>query len=199
MKNNKIRWRFFWVLMLFDLVRWIVRSRSLPLPFLLKRRILINYIKENDIEYFVETGTCYGDMLAGIKNHVTKAISIEIDESLFTIVKDRFSNDSHIEIVLGDSSKKLPSIIEAIDKSTLFYLDAHHSGSGTGRGVNDTPLLSELKLFLTMNIKNHIILIDDARHLGNKDYPTFSEIKKLFSGIEGINIVNNNDIIRIKP
>ena len=28
-------------------------------------------------------------------------------------------------------------------------------------------------------------------------YPTFSEIKKLFSGIDGINVVNKNDIIRI--
>ena len=199
MKNNRIRWFVFWPLYYFDLIRWVIKSRRLPLPFLLKRRILLYYIKNNGLEYFVETGTCYGDMLMGIKNHVKKAISIEIDKKLFLSAVKRFENDEHIEIILGDSSTMLPSIIKGIDKPTLFYLDAHYSGPGTGKGTTDTPLLSELKLLLKMDIKKHIILIDDARHLGKKDYPKFSEIKNLVNDMTDLNIYNEKDIIRIEP
>ena len=104
--------------MIYDFIRWLTKSRRIPLPFLLKRKILLYYIKNNNLEYFIETGTCYGDMLAGIKNHLIKAISIEIDETLFKSAEDRFKNDEHIEILLGDSSTKLPSIINVIDKPT---------------------------------------------------------------------------------
>ena len=199
MKNNRIRWFVFWPLYYFDLIRWVIKSRRLPLPFLLKRKILLYYIKNNGLEYFVETGTCYGDMLMGIKNHVKKAVSIEIDKELFLSAVNRFENDEHIEIILGDSSTMLPSIIKGIDKPTLFYLDAHYSGPGTGKGTTDTPLLSELKLLLKMDIKKHIILIDDARHLGKKDYPKFSEIKNLVNDMTDLNIYNEKDIIRIEP
>jgi len=199
MKNNRIRWFIFWPLYYVDLIRWVIKSRRLPFPFLLKRRILLSYIKNNGLEYFVETGTCYGDMLMGIKNHVKKAISIEIDKKLFLSAVKRFENDEHIEIILGDSSTMLPSILKGIDKPTLFYLDAHYSGHGTGRGTTDTPLLLELKLLLKMDIKKHIILIDDARHLGKKDYPKFSEIKNLVNDMTDLNIYNEKDIIRIEP
>ena len=199
MKNNKIRWSLFGPLMFYDLIRWFFRSKGLPLPFLLKRKILLNYIRKKGLDYFIETGTCYGDMLVGIKNHVKKAISIEIDKKLFLSAVNRFENDEHIEIILGDSSTMLPSILKGIDKPTLFYLDAHYSGHGTGRGTTDTPLLLELKLLLKMDIKKHIILIDDARHLGKKDYPKFSEIKNLVNDMTDLNIYNEKDIIRIEP
>ena len=198
MKNNKMRWSLFWPLMFYDLIRWLFRSKGLPLPFLLKRKILLNYIKKKRLDNFIETGTCYGDMLAGIKNHVEKAVSVEIDENLYQAAQNRFINDEHVKIILGDSADILPAIVKEIDKPTLFYLDAHYSGSGTGRGKTDTPLLSELKLLSKMNIKNHIILIDDARHLGNNGYPTFFEIKELFD-LKEVSIHNKKDIIRIEP
>jgi len=198
MKNNKIRWSLFGPLMFYDLIRWLFRSKGLPLPFLLKRKILLNYIKKKRLDNFIETGTCYGDMLAGIKNHVEKAVSVEIDENLYQAAQNRFINDEHVKIILGDSADILPAIVKEIDKPTLFYLDAHYSGSGTGRGKTDTPLLSELKLLSKMNIKNHIILIDDARHLGNNGYPTFFEIKELFD-LKEVSIHNKKDIIRIEP
>ena len=91
--NNRVRWYLFWPLMFYDLIRWFARSKGLPLPFLLKRKILLDYIKKNGLDYFVETGTCYGDMLAGIKNHVKRAISIEVDEALFLTAQNRFKND----------------------------------------------------------------------------------------------------------
>ena len=198
LKNSYYRWVIFWPLMLYDLIRWIINHRQIPLPFLLKRHILLSYIKNNNLDYFIETGTCYGDMLAGIKNHVEKAVSVEIDENLHHAAQNRFINDEHVKIILGDSADILPAIVKEIDKPTLFYLDAHYSGSVTGRGKTDTPLLSELKLLSKMNMKNHVILIDDARHLGKNGYPTFFEIKELFD-LKEVSIRNKKDIIRIEP
>ena len=107
-------------------------------------------------------------------------------------------NDENVKILLGDSSRILPSIITEIDKPTLFYLDAHYSGPGTGRTTVDSPLLLELKELLKLNIENYVILIDDVRHLGEKDYPTFSEIKKIIAENVNLKINSKQDIIRIE-
>ena len=199
MKNNTIRWFLFWPIMLFDLLRWTINLRSYPLPYLLKRRIIIKYIKNNNIDYFVETGTCYGDMLEGVKKHVQKAMSIEIDELLFYNAKKRFINDNHVKIILGDSSNMLPEILSQIDKPTLFYLDAHYSGKGTGRGKKETPLLTELRLLLNNDMQGNIILIDDARHLGKNNYPQYSKIREMVIELTNMTINNQDDIISIEP
>ena len=182
--------------MCYDLIRWLVKSRRLPLPFLLKRKILLGYIKKYKLKTFMETGTCYGDMLAGLKNYVEQAISIEIDETLYQNAQNRFHNCDNVKIIFGDSAKILPSLLDNLDAPTLFYLDAHYSGPGTGMGDVEAPLLNELKTLLNTDIKNHIILIDDARHLGSNNYPTLEEIKNLFKQTALV-VRNDHDIVRI--
>ena len=71
--------------------------------------------------YIIKLLTNYGDMLVGIKNHIEKAVSIEIDEALLLAAKDRFKSDEHIEVILCDSSTELASIIKGINKPILFF------------------------------------------------------------------------------
>ena len=183
--------------MSYNFLKWIIKSRKAPLPYLLKRKILIDYINKYNLVYFVETGTCFGDMLNGVKDSVKKSYSIEIDKTLYKCAIQRFKNDKSVSCKHGDSAIELEEIIKNVDKPTLFYLDAHYSGQGTGRGESDTPLLRELELLLNLEFENHVILIDDARHLGLGDYPHLSKISDLVKKISNLNIYNKDDIIRI--
>src|SRR3990167_3220711 len=62
----------------------------------------------------------------------------------------------------------------------LFWLDAHYSGTGTARGRKDTPIARELKAILTHRVRNHIIIIDDARLFnGQNSYPKLTWLRKL--------------------
>ena len=99
----------------------------------------------------------------------------------------------------GDSSKVLPELLDKIKKPCLFWLDGHYSGGITGKGDLNTPILNELKSIFSHQIKDHVILIDDARcFTGEEDYPTIKALKEF--------VIKNrpdwvfevrNDIIRI--
>lgn len=72
----------------------------------------------------------------------------------------------------GDSAQKLPELIREINKPTLFWLDGDYSSGITARGVTQTQVSAELQAILSHSIKQHIILIDDARCFdGTNDYP----------------------------
>ena len=106
---------------------------------------------------------------------------------------------NNIAVIHGDSGEVLPSLLNNIDTSCLFWLDGHYSGGVTSKGEKDTPILEELKCVLSHSIKNHIILIDDARcFIGEFDYPTLFEIYELVKGVDRNYKVNvKDDIIRI--
>jgi hypothetical protein len=45
----------------------------------------------------------------------------------------------------------------------LFWLDGHFCGGVSAHGDKGTPILEELNLILSHRVKEHVILIDDAR------------------------------------
>jgi hypothetical protein len=95
-------------------------------------------------------------------------------------------------VVQGDSARCLKDVIKHIDRPVLFWLDGHYSGESTARGVKDTPLSMELDAIARHSIKDHVIMIDDARLFGTGDYPSVDELEKMLLRI------NNKYAIEIK-
>lgn len=92
-------------------------------------------------------------------------ISIEADEKLHEVAKQRLHKTTNALLLFGPSEKALPGILSGLSGEIVFWLDGHYSGQGTYRGASDSPVHAEL-----CAIAKHMprwrrtsILIDDAR------------------------------------
>lgn len=168
-------------------------------PHYFKQKTVIYYAKKYNINTFIETGTYLGDMVNAVRNIFSKIYTIELDAKLYRRAKDRLQQETNIIIYQGDSTIVLPHILNGIDERSLFWLDAHYSSGITAKGNKDTPILEELNCILNHYIKNHIILIDDARmFIGKNDYPTIDELLKFIENKNSkFSCKINDDIIRI--
>jgi len=106
-----------------------------------------------------------------------------------------------IKIYYGDSALILPKLIKKINSRSLFWLDAHHSMGITSKGTTETPILKELKSISRDKIKNHVILVDDARDFkGVGDYPTIKKVKQFVKkNFSDYKTKIESDIILIYP
>jgi hypothetical protein len=138
-------------------------------------------------------------MVYSVKNLFRKIYSIELDSKLCKKANSRFAKYKHITILEGDSSRVLPVILDQIKESCLFWLDGHYSGDITAKGVKDTPISEELGYINQHTIKNHVILIDDAREFkGQNGYPALEELRELILAQDSeITFEVKDDIIRI--
>jgi len=181
------------------ILNWYLENKPIPPPHLIKQWTIKNYAKKYNIKTLIETGTFKGQMIDATKNIFEKIYSIELDTSLFQKALSKFKGNKHIEIFKGDSGEILPTILKNIKKPCLFYLDGHYSEGITAKGDLNTPVIRELEIILNHKIKNHIILIDDARlFIGKDDYPTIEELKRVIKNQNNRLKLNiKNDIIRI--
>jgi hypothetical protein len=113
---------------------------------------------------FIETGSYMGDGIqqaidAGFK----KIISIELSPYYYEFCKNRFSQNSNVLILQGESFEELEKILPFIDEEITFWLDGHHSCGNTALGKYWAPLIQELDIIQKHKIKNHKIMIDDMR------------------------------------
>lgn len=146
-------------------------------------------------EIFVETGTFLGDTAAYASQVFDKVHTIELDLGLYNQAINKFQNNSRVSVYHGNSKSVLNTILPNLkDKKALFYLDAHWSGTGTARGDETTPIITELKLLKFHKITNAIIVIDDIRYFQPKEivakylqihndqtamgFPTLNELKQ---------------------
>jgi hypothetical protein len=117
-------------------------------------------------DYFVETGTFHG---AGVDVAIAAGMSdirsVETHYDFFAECKDRFCDDTRVQLWHGDSLDLLPMIIENISDRITFWLDAHDGNSPTS-GKKRAPLLEEIEIIGQHPIKDHVILIDDVRLFG---------------------------------
>jgi len=166
-----------------------------------KYHVIREYGSCYGLKTLIETGTYLGDMLAANADNFDRLISIELSPDLFNKAKERFSGIDKIELKCGNSAELLPEILREIREPCLFWLDAHYSGGNTGRGDLDTPIMKELHSILTHPVKEHVILIDDARCFGvTKDYPSISEIERFLTHSRFFRpLFVKDDIIRILP
>lgn len=183
-----------------ELYKWHRRSKIFPTPKQVKYEMIRNLGKKYSIKTLVETGTYLGTMVSENKNSFDKIYTVELDTRLYRRAKKKFSRFKHIEVRKGDSAKALNSILKKIKHPTLFWLDAHYSGGITAKGEQDTPILFELNQILKSNLKNYVILIDDAdKFNGKNDYPSIKKLKNLLSRRNNYHILIENNIIKILP
>ena len=153
-------------------LQWQLAGKPLPAPHVVKQRTVIGYQRRYGLRTFVETGTYTGEMIEAMSDRAERIVSIEIDPTLYAQAVRRFARQSHIRILLGDSGRLLPRILESLNEPALFWLDGHYMGEGSGRGDEETPIIAEMTALAAHRIRGHVALIDDARLFdGTSGYP----------------------------
>jgi hypothetical protein len=159
-------------------------------------------------KYFIETGTGYGGAVEGaIKSEVfDKIISIELNPELVEYCRDKFKDNTNVEIVTGSSDVELPKILEEIDGNFILMLDAHNSG---GPHIGESMLtylpkeMEELVKFKS-KMENSILLIDDMgwfipkNHNGG-DFSDFFHVQGPGNTNEPFLLLVENLVKKIKP
>ena len=157
---------------------WEKNGKPVPPPHLVKQKVIAGYQKETGINVLVETGTFLGDMIEAQKKNFKKIYSIELSEMLHRKAGKRFRNAENVSLILGDSGKKLPELLNQINEPAIFWLDGHYSAGDTAKGDTECPIYEELDAILKKSNEKHVILIDDARCFdGTGDYPTIAAIE----------------------
>jgi hypothetical protein len=146
-------------------VEWLRSGKPVPPPPIIKQTAIKVYAEKFGPRIFIETGTYTGETVDAVKDVFDKIYSIELGSALYEKAKERFAKYSHISIVFGNSAKVMPAILGRINEPCLFWLDAHYSGGITVKGENEPPVREELENILSHSVKDHVILMDDARGL----------------------------------
>lgn len=180
---------------------WKKSGRPVPLPHIIKQKILRKYAQQYNLKIFVETGTYYGEMVDAMKGIFDRVYSIELSQEFFEKAEEKFKSWKNVELLMGDSGKVLENVMKRVDQPSLFWLDGHYSSGVTARGEEDTPIYKELQHILNSEDLRHVIIIDDARLFGNDPaYPSIKELKEfIYSKRENVQVTVKDDSIRIVP
>jgi len=182
-----------------EVILWKMHGKPVPPPHFVKQSVVRKYAKKFRIKVFVESGTYHGAMVEAMRNQFRVIHSLEIYKPLYEENVKKFSKYKHIFLHFGDSAYVLPKIMNDIKEPVIFWLDGHFSGKGTGKGSTSTPIMKELWCIFNHEIKNHVILIDDARFfIGKDNYPTLQWLKEFVLKNYPKSTFNvEDDIIRI--
>jgi hypothetical protein len=160
-------------------LQWRLRGRPLPPPHVVKQLAILRYQRSRPFTTFIETGTFTGEMVEAMRPHFRRLISIEMSPEIHESARRRFAGDARIELLLGDSAVVLPRVLEQIRDPALFWLDGHFMGGTTARGGEDSPVRHELRALLAHPVRQHVVLIDDARLFdGTAGYPVIPELRE---------------------
>jgi hypothetical protein len=181
--------------------RWHNAGRPVPPPSAVKRLVLRAYAQHFRSAVFVETGTHRGDTVAAVRPLVARVDTIEIEPAKVAAAKRRFAGDHAIRILEGDSGKLLPKVLADLTQPALFWLDGHFMGTGSGDPEHHTPISVELDAVLDHPVRNHVILIDDARLFdGTNDYPRLDDLRNAVARKRpDLHWLVRHDSIRITP
>ena len=158
--------------------RWRRAGRPLPPPHAIKVATVREYADRFGARILVETGTFRGAMMAAQRKHFRDLYTIEIDPALHAAAVRLFRRAPNVHLVLGDSAEALPRVLSRIDERCVFWLDGHYPGGVTGRGALDSPIARELSHIWDHRVRDHVIIIDDARDFtGTNGYPTIDELR----------------------
>lgn len=180
---------------------WEQQGRPVPPPHAYKQRVVREYARRYGLPVLVETGTYLGDMVEAARTGFRTVFSIELDRDLHRRAVQRFAARANVTILQGDSAQVLPQLLGNLEGPALFWLDGHYSADITARGDKDTPIVSELENISRHPVRQHVILIDDARCFnGTHDYPTLKELEQSARRYwPGSTFEVRDDIIRIAP
>ena len=175
-----------------DTISWLLPSamrESKADTGIYKRARLRELALRHQCVNLVETGTFFGQTVSALRKDFELLISIEIFEPLYHFNARQFRNHPNIEIVLGDSTQKIPAAIRACsDRRTIFWLDGHFSGGETGQGEKVCPILDEVGKIGALMREPCVIVIDDLRLFGtDPGYPSLTQL------LDGVNTALNPD------
>ena len=184
-----------------ELKIWEETGMPVPPPHIVKQRKVKEFARRFNCRIFIETGTYKGKMVESVQNVFRKIQTIELDKNLCERAREKFKHKRHIQVLEGNSGTILPYILKDTSDNVLFWLDAHYSGGITASGEKETPIEEELKSILSLGHIGDVILIDDARlFVGDNDYPTIPQLKKMIlSRRPQVDIEIEDDIIQIFP
>lgn len=183
-----------------NILHWLRSGCSGAAPHPIKMMVVGYYLKKFLLDHFVETGTFQGDTLGYIAKSGVQCTSIELSKQLYLSACMRFKNSKNVRLVQGDSGQKLPELLKQINKPALFWLDGHYSSGITVSAKTHTPISTELKAILSHPIKQHVILIDDARCFdGINDYPHLDDLLRVIREDGNYSAEVSTDIIRLIP
>jgi hypothetical protein len=159
-----------------DYARWRrakIPGSTCPLQ---KRYALLDLLRSHKLDLVVETGTFLGDTATFLSGHGYEVVTIELDPKLAALARLRFRGNRRVRLIEGDSGTRLPAVVAGLERPALFYLDAHYSGPGTGKGDVETPISAEIDFVLQRAPTGSVVAIDDARCFGTSpDYPPLAQ------------------------
>jgi hypothetical protein len=125
----------------------------------------------NKTPNFIETGSYIGIGIdLALQSGFEKVYSIELFDEFYILCKDKFKDNTKVEIIHGDSFYELEKLLNSKpDVPFTYWLDGHFSGEGTGHGILETPLIKELEVILSRNVDGELIYVDDMRLYRNFD------------------------------
>ena len=111
-----------------------------------------------------------------------------------------FSKYPHVRLLHGDSAMWIPKLLSEIHTPCLFWLDGGYFIWDAQEGSNNR-LMSEIDAILSHPVKQHVILLDDARGLnGTHGTPRLEDfIGAIHAKYPERTIEVKHDIIRIYP
>ena len=172
---------------------WRMLGRPRPrVPHLVKQRTVTEFAQNFKLQVLVETGTNLGNMVGVQKDRFREIYSIELDEWLVARAKRKFADRPNIHLYQGDSATVLPTIVPLLQERCLFWLDAHW-------GDEAAPIKQELECIYRHPIRDHVLLIDDARWFdGRGDYLSIEDLRQHAAReYPGSVLEVKDDIIRI--
>lgn len=180
---------------------WLRNGRPVPPPHIVKQLAVREYADRFKLRNLVETGTYHGDMVEAVRDRFDRIVSVEVDATLHKEACRRFRSFSQITLLHGDSGSVLKDVVPRLDHPSLFWLDGHYSGAGTGKGLLNTPVERELRHIFLGSVIDHVILIDDARDFGGQaDYPDLDRLREFVRHYRpDWTFEVRDDIIRMHP
>lgn len=123
---------------------------------------LILFLKDNYApKNFIETGTFKGNTAKWASKYF-QVYTIEKGKIIYEKAVAKYK-DSKINFIFGDSREKLRNLLDTLEGSTIFWLDAHWSGGSTYGYNDECPLIEEIKIIREHHKDDFFMLIDDAR------------------------------------
>src|SRR5262249_31901086 len=146
------------------------------IPHLIKQRAVLEYAARFGLTTLVETGTYYGEMIAAVRKCFRRIYSIELNPRLAGLAQERFRKDLRVDVIEGDSQIVVPKLLETLHERCLWWLDAGYCG-WVGETGNPNRLSTELYAILSDDIRDHVILMDDADGVnGEGGSPTLEQL-----------------------
>ena len=178
--------------------RWELGGRKAAPPHLVKQRLIRRYAAQHQCATLVETGTYRGDMLLAMLHDFRTLYSIELHPKLHSRAQQLFLHQPKVRLLHGDSGTKIADVLKELNEPAVFWLDGHFSAGQTAKADLNTPIIAELDQVLKHRIRDHVVLIDDARLFnGRDDYPTLDFLKTQLARVGHFSIAVEDDVIAI--